>query len=61
MTKLRVKCVPVAGIVKGIVMACLGFKNTGGMGGGGGGGRGISPQAFLGFKNTILTFVLEQQ
>ena len=54
MTKLRVKCVPVAGIVKGIVMACLGFKNTGG-------GGGISPQAFLGFKNTILTFVLEQQ
>ena len=59
MTKLRVKCVPVAGIVKGIVVACLGFKNTGGMGGGR--GRGISPQAFLGFKNTILTFVLEQQ
>ena len=35
MTKLRVKCVPVAGIVKGIVMACLGFINTGGEEGGG--------------------------
>ena len=57
MTKLRVKCVPVAGIVKGIVMACLGFINTGGEEGGG----GISPQAFLGFKKTVLTFVLEQQ
>ena len=56
MTKLRVKCVPVAGIVKGIVMACLGFINTGGEEGG-----GISPQAFLGFKKTVLTFVLEQQ